>query len=154
MQIWLTLNDDVTHDDGSASFAASRVPGFALNSHAVNSLITALAWSPAVSPRTWVLSFQVGQNSRSASHYLHFVTKSYTFNCSFQVLCLVLNQKIQNSGNGGSAVGAADAVEQSVSRLLLTHSSFVDVLLKFLTGSASRNTLPQVCSLGLLKQRT
>ena len=59
LMTWLTLNEDnSSEENGQNVFDPSRVPSIPLNPTSVTSLLTALAWTPAIPTRTWVLAFQ------------------------------------------------------------------------------------------------
>ena len=59
LMMWLTLNEDSSQEEnGQSVFDPSRVPSIPLNPTSVTSLLTALAWTPAIPSRTWVLAFQ------------------------------------------------------------------------------------------------
>lgn len=64
---WLTLNDEPPQDENGATSSASsiqsgfdptRVPSIPLSQNALSSLLGALAWTPVIPVRTWVLAFQ------------------------------------------------------------------------------------------------
>lgn len=59
LQLWLTLNDDGSREDGNQmSFNPNRMPLIPLSSDSVVSLLNVLSLTPNLSIHTWVLVFQ------------------------------------------------------------------------------------------------
>ena len=109
---WLTLNDETTQDENNQSvFDPSKIPSIPLNPTAITSLLAALAWSPNLPIRTWVLAFQT--------------------------LTLLANLKYPaadgaSSGNQGS--------ERCLATVMISDSNLMSLLIRFLSGSYSAST--------------
>lgn len=125
LQIWLTLNDETaSEDNGGPTFDPSRVPIITLDQSAVSSLLAALAWSPSVSARTWVLAFQT--------------------------LTLMANIKYSNDdglAQGGAAAESANTAshlaEKWLASFIITDNNLMTVLVKFLSGSGQQTSVTQ-----------
>ncbi len=107
---WLTLSDEAGQDEASqAPFDASRVPSIPLNLTAVTSLLAALAWSPSLPIRTWVLAFQT--------------------------LTLTTNLKYSSTSTRGSQ--SPLETERSLAGAMISDKCMMTVLVKFLSAAAS-----------------
>ena len=109
---WLTLNDETTQDENNQSvFDPSKVPSIPLNPTAVTSLLAALAWSPNLPIRTWVLAFQT--------------------------LTLLANLKYPVAD---SAASSSQGSERCLATVMISDSNLTSLLIRFLSGSYSAST--------------
>lgn len=115
--IWLTLNDDASQDEAAgptnrpAAFDASRTPNIPLNPTAISSLLSALSWLPNLPIRTWVLAFQT--------------------------LTLLSNLKYPSTEASGGSGSGTQGSERSLATVIVSDSSLMSVLIRFLSGSYS-----------------
>ena len=112
---WLTLNDETTQDENNQSvFDPSKIPSIPLNPTAVTSLLGALAWSPNLPIRTWVLAFR---SLTILANLKYAVTDTAA------------------SGNQGG--------ERCLATVMISDSNLMSLLIKFLSGSYSvSSTMP------------
>ena len=133
LQTWLTLNDDTGADDGVGSglaFDPSRVPSIPLGPNTVDSLLSAVAWSPSVSVRTWVLTFQ---------------TLTLMANLKYSVESGEAVRSNRGSMAAGGAEAAGGATEMSSDRWLaaamVADGNMTSVLRKFLSGASAQSSV-------------
>ena len=106
---WLTLNDETTQDENNhAVFDPSKIPSIPLNQNAVTSLLAALAWSPTIPVRTWVLAFQ----------------------------CLTLLSNLKCSDVVAGATGGSSGQDKWLATVMVADSNMMSVLIKFLSGTS------------------
>ena len=109
---WLTLNDETTQDENNQSvFDPTKVPSIPLISTAITSLLAALAWSPNLPIRTWVLAFQT--------------------------LALLANLKYPMADNAASGNQGG---ERCLATVMISDSNLMSLLIRFLSGSYSAST--------------
>lgn len=103
LHLWLTLNS--APDSASDRFDPSAVPFAALSSEGVQALVSAVAWSPGLSLRTWC--------------------------ATLQTLTLVCNQQQQQ----GAGQWAESYGSYGVVGCLVNHPDFVQMLIRLLSGA-------------------
>lgn len=102
LHLWLTLN---SAGDGAERFDPVTVPFSALSPEGVQALISAVAWSPGLSLRTWC--------------------------AALQTLTLVCNQQQQQ----GAGQWAESYGLYSMTGCLVNHADFVQMLIRLLSGA-------------------
>ncbi len=106
---WLTLNEDTTQDENNHPvFDPSKIPSIPLNQNAVTSLLAALAWSPSIPVRTWVLAFQ----------------------------CLTLLSNLKCCESVAGAAGGSGSQDKWLATVMVADSNMMAVLIKFLSGTS------------------